>query len=183
MLLGRLYAFHTNISFIFKLSQDCPIRHSIMSRKPSQPWLLKPHLKAVRKYGMILQQAQAYHTFEFHIQPLNDLLKSTSIASKMPQLYLSRADFFPKNGLYIPHQFPVSMIRSYHPEYTRSRPISEVKLDWAGPVLWTEMTREAPVTNLLLGGQNFEHFMSSYQSITSTKLQKYNASNKLCTYL
>ena len=43
------------------------------------------------------------------------------------------------------------MIRSDHPEYTRSRPISEVKLDWAGPVLWTEMTREAPVTNLLPG--------------------------------
>ena len=48
------------------------------------------------------------------------------------------------------NSFP-TMIRSYHPEYTRSRPISEVKLDWAGPVLWTEMTREAPVTNLLLG--------------------------------
>ena len=42
------------------------------------------------------------------------------------------------------------MIRSYDPEYTRSRPISEVKQDSAGPVLWTEMTREAPVPNLLL---------------------------------
>ena len=57
------------------------------------------------------------------------------------------------------------MIRSYHPEYTRSRPISEVKLDWAGPVLWTEMTREAPVTNLLLGVLNnllFFYFHSSW---------------------
>ena len=42
-----------------------------------------------------------------------------------------------------------SMNRSDHPESTRSRPISEVKLGWAGPVLWTEMTREAPVTILL----------------------------------
>jgi hypothetical protein len=52
---------------------------------------------------------------------------------------------------YIQHKLSARMIRSYHPEYTRSRPISEVKLDWAGPVLWTEMTREAPVTNLLSG--------------------------------
>ena len=42
-----------------------------------------------------------------------------------------------------------SMIRSYDPEYTPSRPIWEVKQDSAGPVLWTEMTREAPVPNLL----------------------------------
>ena len=41
------------------------------------------------------------------------------------------------------------MIRSYDPEYTPSRPIWEVKQDSARPVLRTEMTREALVTNLL----------------------------------
>lgn len=43
----------------------------------------------------------------------------------------------------------ISMIRSYDPEYTPSRPIWEVKQDSARPVLRTEMTREALVTNLL----------------------------------
>ena len=67
-------------------------------------------------------------------------------------------------SIHIPDKLCPYMIRSYHPEYTRSRPISEVKLDWAGPVLWTEMTREAPVTNLLLGVVNnllFFYFHSS----------------------
>ena len=41
------------------------------------------------------------------------------------------------------------MIRSYDVEYTRSRPISEVKLRSARPVLGTEMAWEALVTNLL----------------------------------
>ena len=41
------------------------------------------------------------------------------------------------------------MFRSYDPEYTPSRPIWEVKQDSARPVLRTEMTREALVTNLL----------------------------------
>ena len=44
---------------------------------------------------------------------------------------------------------PPRMIRSYDPEYTPSRPIWEVKQDSARPVLRTEMTREALVTNLL----------------------------------
>ena len=41
------------------------------------------------------------------------------------------------------------MIRSYDVEHTRSRPISEVKLRSARPVLGTEMAWEALVTNLL----------------------------------
>ena len=73
------------------------------------------------------------------------------------------------------NSFP-PMIRSYHPEYTRSRPISEVKLDWAGPVLWTEMTREAPVTNLLLGVIN-TIFMQHHCAVDHTK------SHCLCTHL
>ena len=50
---------------------------------------------------------------------------------------------------HIHEQFPSSMIRSYDVEYTRSRPISEVKLRSARPVLGTEMAWEALVTNLL----------------------------------
>ena len=46
-------------------------------------------------------------------------------------------------------KFRMCMIRSYDPEYTPSRPIWEVKQDSARPVLRTEMTREALVTNLL----------------------------------
>jgi hypothetical protein len=48
-----------------------------------------------------------------------------------------------------PDIFSTCMIRSYDPEYTPSRPIWEVKQDSARPVLRTEMTREALVTNLL----------------------------------
>ena len=33
-------------------------------------------------------------------------------------------------------------LRSYHGECTGSRPLSEVKLRWAGVVLWWETTRE-----------------------------------------
>ncbi len=47
------------------------------------------------------------------------------------------------------HELHPCMIRSYDPEYTPSRPIWEVKQDSARPVLRTEMTREALVTNLL----------------------------------
>ena len=47
------------------------------------------------------------------------------------------------------HEMHPHMIRSYDPEYTPSRPIWEVKQDSARPVLRTEMTREALVTNLL----------------------------------
>ena len=36
-------------------------------------------------------------------------------------------------------------LRSYHGECTGSRPLSEVKLRWAGVVLWWETTRERPV--------------------------------------
>lgn len=36
-------------------------------------------------------------------------------------------------------------LRSYHGECTGSRPLSEVKLRWAGVVLWSETTRERSV--------------------------------------
>ena len=39
------------------------------------------------------------------------------------------------------------MIRSYHREYTSSRPITEVKHGWAPPVPGTEMAQEAGVPN------------------------------------
>ena len=35
-----------------------------------------------------------------------------------------------------------AMLRSYHPEYPRSRPITEGKLDWARSVLRWVTTRE-----------------------------------------
>ena len=38
------------------------------------------------------------------------------------------------------------MIGSYHAEHASSRPITEAKLRWAPPVLWSEMTWEAGVT-------------------------------------
>ena len=41
-------------------------------------------------------------------------------------------------------------LRSYHGECTGSRPLSEVKLRWAGVVLWWETTRERPVLQALL---------------------------------
>jgi hypothetical protein len=53
------------------------------------------------------------------------------------------------------------MIRSYDPEYTRSRPITEVKLGSAPPVLRSEMTREAGVTNRFAGRNNFFRFFFS----------------------
>jgi hypothetical protein len=55
----------------------------------------------------------------------------------------------PWGRVYRPVKLWVTMIRSYDPEYTPSRPIWEVKQDSARPVLRTEMTREALVTNLL----------------------------------
>ena len=42
-----------------------------------------------------------------------------------------------------------SINRSYDVEYSDTRPIIELKLRSAGPVLRTEMTREAPVTIVL----------------------------------
>jgi hypothetical protein len=53
--------------------------------------------------------------------------------------------------IYISDKFDSRMIRSYDPEYTRSRPITEVKLGSAPPVLRSEMTREAGVTNRFAG--------------------------------
>ena len=41
-------------------------------------------------------------------------------------------------------------LRSYHGECTGSRPLSEVKLRWAGVVLWWETTRERPVLQALI---------------------------------
>ena len=51
--------------------------------------------------------------------------------------------------VYIRRKLWEHMVRSYDVEYTRSRPISEVKLRSARPVLGTEMAWEALVTNLL----------------------------------
>ena len=47
--------------------------------------------------------------------------------------------------LYKPTHSFCFRLRSYHGECTGSRPLSEVKLRWAGVVLWWETTRERPV--------------------------------------
>jgi hypothetical protein len=45
------------------------------------------------------------------------------------------------------------MNRSYHREYISSRPITEIKHDWAPTVVPTEMGCEVGVTILLFGGR------------------------------
>ena len=45
-----------------------------------------------------------------------------------------------------PEKPPACMLRSYHPEKTRSHQNSEVNLDWATPVLGREITWEPVVS-------------------------------------
>ena len=56
-------------------------------------------------------------------------------------------------------------LRSYHGECTGSRPLSEVKLRWAGVVLWSETTRERSVLQAFLFYPFFFRFCF-YQSPT-----------------
>ena len=49
----------------------------------------------------------------------------------------------------VSQQLAATINRSYDVEYSDTRPIIELKLRSAGPVLRTEMTREAPVTIVL----------------------------------